>query len=668
MGRGFYWRLALQNLKNNRRIYLPYLLSAIGITMMYYIINALSLSIDKEAMYGGSSVASMLALGVHVIALFAVLFLFYTNSFIMKRRKKELGLYNILGMEKWHIAKVIFRETLTTAAAAIVLGLGLGILFSKAMFLLLGRILAVELHIASFIPLWAVLKTIGLLLAIFFTTMLYNILQVRLAKPIELLHGSDVGEKEPKAHWLLAVLGALCLGSGYWLAVAIKNPLEAFLYFFVAVLLVICGTYLLFMTGITALLKLLKKKKRFYYQANHFTTVSGMLYRMKQNAAGLASICILFTCLLVTVSTTFSLYTGMDGLVRERYPRNVLITALSPNERTEEMIRQITAEECKKAGVVPGNILERTSLGSFAASRRDNAFMLGNDVFSTTYSILQFHSLEEFNSFSGRQEALAPDEVLLYDPRGTFPDKDTILLNGENFRVRKTDVDLSDGNTAAMVYESYFLVFPDEETVRRVLDASSDSAKYVMAPHYYYGFDIPGDRELVSQVGKAIEQRFETDFPAEGASFEKLSSEDMGSSYSSFFALYGGLFFLGLFLGFLFLLGTALIIYYKQVSEGYEDAKRFQIMQQVGMSRKEVKKSIHSQIILVFFLPLLTAVLHLSFAFPMLQKIMSLMNMVNFQLILYSTIGCVLVFGVIYAIIYLITAKVYYKIVETAAD
>ncbi len=668
MSRGFFWRLALQNLKNNRRVYLPYLLSSIGITMMYYIINALGLSIDEEAMYGGSSVASMMALGVHVIAIFAVLFLFYTNSFIMKRRKKELGLYNILGMEKWHIAKIIFRETLITAAAAIVLGLGLGILFSKAMFLLLGRILAVELHIASFIPSWAVLKTVGLFLAIFFATMVYNILQVRLSKPIELLHGSDAGEKEPKAHWLLAILGALSLGAGYWLAVTITNPLEALLYFFVAVVLVIFGTYLLFITGITALLKLLKKKKRFYYQANHFTTVSGMLYRMKQNAAGLASICILFTCLLVTVSTTFSLYTGMDGLVRERYHRNVLITAQGPNERAKEMLRQIAAEECEKAGVSPENVLERTNLGSFTASRQDNAFMLGSDEFSSTYGTLQFYTLGEFNSFSGRQESLDPDEVLLCDPRGTFPDKDTVLLNGESFRVKETDFDLSDGDTAAMIYESYFLVFPDEETARRVLDASPDSAKKVMLPYYSYSFDISGDRKLISQVGKAIEQRFETDFPAEDASFERLRVEDMGSSYSSFFSLYGSLFFLGLFLGFLFLLGTALIIYYKQVSEGYEDSKRFQIMQQVGMSRREVKKSIHSQIILVFFLPLLTAVLHLCFAFPMLQKIMAIMNMVDFQLILYSTIGCVVVFGVIYAVIYLITAKVYYKIVETAAE
>ncbi len=667
MKTGFYWRLAVTNIKNHRRIYIPYLLSSIGIAMMFYILSALGPSIREDEMYGGTTVGTMMELGSYVIGLFAVLFLFYTNSFLMKRRKKELGLYNILGMEKFHIAKMIFRETLIVAASTILLGLGFGILFSKLMFLALGKVLDVAIPIAFVVPGEAVLYTAVLFLCIFFATMLWNILQVRLTKPIELLHGGEIGEKEPKAHWLLALLGVLLLGGGYYLAVVINDPFSALMWFFVAVILVIVGTYLLFVTGITALLKLLKKNKDFYYKANHFTALSGMLYRMKQNAAGLASICILFTCLLVTVSTTFSLYTGMEDIIRERYPRNVMIQSLGANEKAEAMIREITADECEKAGIAPENVLERTSLGSFVASRQDNAFMLGNDVFSSTYSVLQFFVLGEFNSFSSRQETLAADEVFLCDPRGTFPGGDTILLNGESFRVRKTDFDLSDGDSAAMIYETYFLVFPDEETVRRVLDASPDSAKEVMIPHYYYGFDISGDRELVSQVVKAIEQRFGTDFSTEDASFKSLLVEDMSSGYESYLSLYGGLFFLGMFLGILFLLGTALIIYYKQVSEGYEDTRRFGIMQQVGMSRREVKQSIHSQIILVFFLPLLTAVLHLGFAFPMLRQILIMLNMTDFWRIFASCAGCVLVFGLVYAAIYAVTARTYYKIVETAS-
>jgi len=668
MGKGFYWKLALQNLKNNRRVYLPYLLSAIGITMMYYIMNALSLSIDEKAMYGGASVASMMALGVHVIGLFAVLFLFYTNSFIMKRRKKELGLYNILGMEKFHIAKVIFRETLITAAAAILLGLGLGILFSKAMFLLLGKILGVEIHIASLIPLWAVLKTIGLFFVIFFAAMIYNILQVRLSKPIELLHGGDVGEKEPKAHWLVAILGALCLGAGYWLAVTIQSPLEAFTFFFVAVILVIFGTYLLFITGITALLKLLKKNKKFYYKANHFTTVSGMLYRMKQNAAGLASICILFTCLLVTVSTTFSLYTGMDGLIRTRYPRNIMISGRDANEAAKDGIRSVVAEECEKAGFEPKNVLDRTYWSLFAA-RIDNTFTVG-EALSTHFATIEIYTQEEFRRFSGQEIALAENEVLFSDPRGVFPETDSLFIEDLEYALRKTEYDFADGDAAAMIYETYFMVIPDEAAMEKITQAVEGTGEegQALPASYSYDFDIDGSGKDIAALSRALEERWSAGVMAEGAGYESLSVENSASSREDFLSLYGGLFFLGMFLGFLFLLGTALIIYYKQVSEGYEDARRFTIMQQVGMSHREVKKSIHSQILTVFFLPLLTAILHLAFAFPMLQKIMALLNMVDFQLILYSTIGCVLVFGVIYAVIYLITAKVYYKIVETAAD
>lgn len=667
MGKGFYWKLALTNLRKNRRVYLPYILSSIGIAMMFYIMSALGPGIDQESMYGGTSVATMMQLGVFVIGLFAVLFLFYTNSFIMKRRKKELGLYNILGMEKRHIGKIIFRETLMVAVLCIGLGLGLGILFSKLMFLVLGKVLGLAVPIAFVIPTSAVVSTVVLFFCIFLATMLYNILQVRLAKPIELLHGGETGEKEPKAHWFLALIGAVLLGGGYYIAVTITSPIDALFFFFVAVVLVILGTYLLFMTGITALLKLLKKNKSFYYKTRHFTTVSGMLYRMKQNAAGLASICILFTALLVTVSTTFSLYTSMDELIRTRYPRNLLISARGSNETTKDMMRTIAAEECEKMGLEPQNVLDRTSW-YYTVAREGNEFTLEQGM-STTYGVLTIFTQEEFNRFSGENLTLGENEILFSDPRGTFPPDSTMKLGGKEYSLRKTDYDFSGGETNAMIYETYYLVVPDESFLAVLQGAETGGAPGpVDDPIWNYYFDIDGDRQAISGLGSAILNRIENDFPAEGAEFERLSSEDSASSYEDFFSLYGGLFFLGMFLGFLFLLGTALIIYYKQVSEGYEDAKRFSIMQKVGMSHHEVKKSIHSQIMLVFFLPLLTAVLHLAFAFPMLQKILALLNLVNVQLILLSTLGCVVLFGVIYAIIYAITARTYYKIVETAAD
>ncbi len=676
MSRGFYWKLAVTNIKTHRQVYFPYLLSSVGIAMMFYMMGALGPSIREDEMYGGVTVATVMALGQIVIGVFAVLFLFYTNSFLMKRRKKELGLYNILGMEKFHIAKVIFRETLLAAVSVIALGLGLGVLFSKAMFLLLGKILGAELPIAFTVPASALASTAILFLCIFFVTMLYNILQVKLSKPIELLHGGEMGEKEPKAHWLLAVLGALLLGGGYYLAVTITSPLDALMWFFVAVILVIFGTYLLFMTGITALLKLLKKNKPFYYKANHFTTVSGMLYRMKQNAAGLASICILFTCLLVTVSTTFSLYTGMESLLRNRYPRNISVSAWEINDAGKDFVRQAVAETCEKEGVSPEGVREREYF-SWAVARDGNEFSLGEE-FSTTYGIIEIYTQEEFKRFSGEKIDLKDDEILLGDPRHTFPEGENVVFNGAEsdvvFHVVPTDYDFTDGELTAMVYETYYMVIPSDKALLPVLYGNTEaSLETELNPRrWYYGFDIEGDDEKIKAVDNALRLvLFDPAKPpmADGSevTYESLQTDNVASNRNGFQVMYGGLFFVGIFLGVVFLLGTALIIYYKQVSEGYEDARRFQIMQQVGMSRREVKKSIHSQILTVFFLPLLTAVLHLAFAFPMLQKILYLMNMVDFWLLFWSTVGCVLVFGAVYTVIYLITARTYYNIVERPA-
>ena len=659
--RGFYWKLALTNLWNNRRVTVPYLLSAAGTILMFYALCALTLGLDEETMYGGTSVASMLSLGIFVIGLFAVLFLFYTNSFMMKRRKKELGLYNILGMEKRHIAHIIFRETLVLAALSLVVGIGLGILFSGLMFLVLGALLGTSVSFQFFVPALALQWTVVLFAAIFLLTMCYNILQVRLANPIQLLHGGEVGEKEPKAHWVLAVLGALLLGAGYYLALTVQDPLSALLLFFVAVVLVILGTYLLFLTGITALLKLLKKNKGFYYKLNHFTAVSGMLYRMKQNAAGLASICILFTALLVTVSTTFSLYTSMDGLLRTRYPRNVLVSAQAESQDVRELVRTAVEEETQALGIQIENVIDRE--GWNITTARVGNELHTQEVPSDAYAVVDIFTESEFERFSGQEVNLSEDQVLLFDPLGTFPEEDTLQIDGNVFEIVHSDYEMPDASTMAQIYEQYYLVFQSEAVVDSLL---APSGIYV-EPTYSYDFDVVGgDPDSIVAIKDALVDTLFYERPKAEGHFSCMI-EDSISSRRDFIALYGGLFFLGLFLGILFLLGTALIIYYKQVSEGYEDARRFTIMQQVGMSHREVKWSIHSQILLVFFLPLVTAVVHLAFAFPMLQKILLVMGLADFWIVLLSTVGCVAVFAVCYLIIYGLTARTYYKIVETTA-
>lgn len=663
-GVGFYWKLAFTNLKGNRRVYLPYLLSSVGIIMMFYSINALGQGIDQGALYGGTTVASMMGLGVFVIGLFAVLFLFYTNSFIIKRRKKELGLYNILGMEKRHIAHILFRETLLTAVCSLALGLGLGIVFSRVLFWLLGLLLGTDLAVAFVIPVSAITSTLGLFGLIFLLTLCYNLLQVKLSKPIELLHGGETGEREPKAHWFLAVLGALLLGTGYTMAVTIQDPLSALVFFFVAVILVILGTYLLFITGITAMLKLLKKNKRFYYKTNHFTALSGMLFRMKQNAAGLASICVLFTALLVTVSTTFSLYTSMDGLLRARYPRNILITAQGANQDAKDMIRDVVAEKTGTLGLTIENVVEREGwdMTVFRTGTALGTQDIPDDSHAVdSYAVVYLFTQEEFQRFSGQELALSENQAVLFDPVGTFPEGDTLSIDDQEFQLLPSDYQFPDASTMAQIYETYYLVVKDVSVVESILGPTGVN----LAPSYSYDFDVAGgDPDGIMAMIEALRQQ---EFSGEGISYDSLWMEDSATARQDFLSLYGGLFFLGLFLGVLFLLGTALIIYYKQVSEGYDDARRFNIMQKVGMSHKEVKQSIHSQILLVFFLPLVMAVLHLAFAFPMLEKILLVMGLANTQLILLSTLGCVAVFALAYLIIYALTARTYYNIVETAA-
>ena len=658
-GVGFYWKLAFTNLKGNRRVYLPYLLSSVGIIMMFYSINALGQGIDQGALYGGTTVASMMGLGVFVIGLFAVLFLFYTNSFIIKRRKKELGLYNILGMEKRHIAHILFRETLLLAVCSLALGLGLGIVFSRVLFWLLGLLLGTDLAVAFVVPASAITATLGLFGAIFLLTLCYNLLQVKLSKPIELLHGGETGEREPKAHWFLALLGALLLGAGYYMAVTIQDPLSALVFFFVAVVLVILGTYLLFITGITAMLKLLKKNKRFYYKTNHFTAISGMLFRMKQNAAGLASICVLFTALLVTVSTTFSLYTSMDGLLRARYPRNVLVSVYDANQEAKDMVRSAVAEKSQELGLALENVVDREGWNITTARVGDTLHT--QEVSSEAYAVVNIFTQSEFERFSGQQVDLAENQVLLFDPANTFPGGDTLNIDNKTYEIVPSDYVMPEASTLAQIYEMYYLVVRDETVVESIL-APSGSGTF---PVYSYDFDVAGgDPADIAALSEALGT---VDFSGPGVEYETLLFEDSATSRQSFIELYGGLFFLGLFLGVLFLLGTALIIYYKQVSEGYDDARRFNIMQKVGMSHREVKQSIHSQILLVFFLPLVTAVLHLAFAFPMLQKILLVMGLNNFPLILCSTLGCVGVFAVAYLVIYALTARTYYNIVESAS-
>lgn len=662
MNKMFYPKLAAINIKKNSKTYIPYILTCIGTVIMYYIMVTLSESPGLEKISGGESLILMLSLGTQVIAFFSVIFLFYTNSFLIKGRKKEFGLFNILGMEKKHISKIMFFETLYVALLSLILGILGGILLSKLMHLLLLKLLHFEVQMGFNISVKAIIATIALFSIIFILILLNSLRQIHLSKPIELLSGGQVGEKEPKTKWILVIIGLLCLGGGYYIALTIESPLAAIMMFFVAVMLVIIGTYCLFIAGSIALLKILRKNKNFYYRTNHFISVSGMIYRMKKNAIGLANICILSTAVLVMISTTVSLYVGMEDVLRTRFPRNIIIDVEATSREDAEQLDNIIASEVEQFNLTPKDAVRYQSMvlmavqdGSSFSGNEGEALYEMDDISNIATTI--FIPVEEYNQMENQSVELKSDEVLLYSLEGNIA-KDTVQFGDNQFKIKSRLDSLNvDGKMSTMNLKVYFFIVPDIESIEVIYDSLTETPDDMGELSYYYGFDVDADGEtqiaLTNSIDAAIEE-YDMEGYVEGAE----------SSRESFYSLYGGLFFLGIFLGILFIMATVLIIYYKQISEGYDDKDRFEIMQKVGMSREEVKKSIRSQVLTVFFLPLMVAGIHIAFAFKFITKLLALLNLTNVTLFVWCLIGTILVFAVFYTIIYVLTARVYYKIVS----
>ncbi|MEA4890534.1 MAG: FtsX-like permease family protein [Clostridiaceae bacterium] len=656
----FYPKLAASNLKKNSKTYIPYILSCIGSVVMYYIIDALSVDGGLDKTGGGAQLKVVLSFGSYVIAIFAVIFLFYTNSFIMKRRKKEFGLLNILGMEKRHISKIMFFETLYVAIIGIGGGLLCGFLFSKLMYLALLKILHLSVQLKFDLSIPAVIAT-AILFGIIFTLSFINTLrQIHLSKPVDLLKGGQTGEKEPKSKWLLTLFGFVCLAAGYIIALTTESPMSAFFLFFIAVVLVIIGTYALFVSGSITFLKLLRKKKDYYYQTKHFTSISGMIYRMKQNAVGLANICILSTAVLVMLSTTISLYIGVEDALRTRYTRNIVIAAADISPEQAKLLDTIVQEESGKMAVAPESLIRYRSM-SFNLLQNGNSFTASNDSASLTdldkVTMMVLMPLTEYNQIMGQTKTLAGDEALLYCVHGEIK-QDAIDICGKPFRIKEVLNNLNiNGELGTYLLRSYYLVVPDEETIEALYHAAAKSTEDMGNLSYFCGFDVKCDSQTQIALNEAISQRLK-------ATGLDVFAECAEASRDSFYSLYGGLLFIGIFLGLLFIMATVLIIYYKQISEGYDDKERFDIMQKVGMSHEEVKKSIRSQVLTVFFLPLITAGIHIAFAFKVITKLLALLNLTNVPLFAGCTLGTILIFALFYAVVYALTAKAYYGIVK----
>lgn len=663
MNSSIYSRLAVTNLKNNRKTYVPYILTAALTVMMYYIIDALS----RNDSVGRGSLWQILSMSTVVIRVFSVILLFYTNSFLMKRRKKEVGMYNILGMGKAHIAKMFLVEMLITAFVSIGAGIAGGILFGKVMWLLLLKILHYDVNMDFAVSGTAAVYTLVLFAAIFALTLAYNLWQIKLANPVELLRGGSEGEREPKTKWVLAVTGIALVGYGYFVALTTESPMKAIQLFFVAVVCVVLGTYALFVAASIALLKILKKRKNFYYQSKYFTAVSGMIYRMKQNAVGLANICILSTMVLVMISTTICMYMGMDDILTTRYPREFEVTSFYPDKETEEKILRIIKEEAEKAGVEEKDVMAYHS-GGAATVKKEGAFNIAvdEDVYSGSEDVYELVMIpaEDYNALEGKDISLGDGEILLYNPDADSEKiGGTVKIQGEAYKVvEELDTFSLEEKNSSRVINGYYVIMKDEELIQEFLNKAYQmlSKEYSQLDEikvsYKVCLDFEGTKEDCRKAEAAIKKRIKEEVPQAYCDGREIEQE-------SFYAVYGGLLFIGLYLGSMFLMATVLIIYYKQISEGYDDKERYQIMQKVGMSKREVKRSIRSQVLMVFFLPLAAAVVHIAVGFKVITKLLAVLNMVNVPLFLTCTVATVGVFAVFYAIVFGVTAREYYRIV-----
>lgn len=677
MSKGFYSKLAWNGIRKNKKFYTPYILTCIGMVTMYYIVSFLSVSPQVTTMSGGDTIQVMLGLGCGVISVFSILFLFYTNSFLMRRRKKEFGLYNILGMGKGNLARILLWETLIVTVLSLGIGLLCGIILSKVAELGMLNILSLEVSFAFQIEIQAVYQTIVLFLVIFALILLNSLRQIHLTNPIELLHSETVGEKPPKANWVLAVLGLFLLGGAYWLAVSIQDPLSALIWFFVAVIMVIIGTYFLFIAGSVSFCKLLQKNKRYYYKTHHFISVSSMVYRMKRNGAGLASICILCTMVLVMVSSTICLYIGTEDSLRTRYPRHINLdtTIQAFNEADEvqmDKIRQISAEVVSEYGQEMSQVLDYRVAGLVGYLNEDQIILDESrltefhwDGYSDVWQIYVV-PLEDYNRLMGQSETLEADEVLIYTTKMGEYTADTITFeDGNPMRVKKVVDDFADNGVDAMqVIPSLYIFVSDFQKVVEPLLGMENLTSGIVSLHWFYGFDLNCEDEKQIEIMDELGRRIDLLEIESGEGAPITSYEAVAKERTSFYGLYGGLFFLGVLLGIVFLFAAVLIIYYKQISEGYEDQSRFEIMQKVGMNRREIKKSINSQILTVFFLPLLTAGVHLCFAFPLIYKLLALFSLTNLSLLILVTVICYLIFSLFYVVIYRVTSHAYYSIVS----
>ncbi|MEJ8772858.1 ABC transporter permease [Ruminococcus sp. AF37-6AT] len=671
MHKGIFSRLAKQNIRNNKSTYIPYMITCIFCIAMIYMMEFLrDCPTLDQAVRQADEVRMIVFTGEIVVEIFCIIFLIYSNSFLMKRRQKEIGLYNILGLERNHIGIVMFLETIITSIGSLAGGIAAGIIGSKLALLLLLKLLHIPSVLGFYISVKGIFTCLFMFGIVFLMILFLNLAKIHLSRPVELLRGNNTGEKEPAAKWLMALIGFICLGAGYYLAVTTESPIKAITIFLLAVILVMAGTYLLFTAGSIVILKFLRRRKSFYYRTGNFISISGMLYRMKQNAIGLASICILSTGVLLMISMTVSIYFGMNDIMLNRYPYDVDMSVTSISE--EECQTAIEAfEKAIADNKVPvEKSVEEIYLDIVCSKNGDQILIKPTNTIRNSDSVLVLSLLDqaEYERLTGISANLNDGEIFAWYPSAV--QKDSVTVDEKEFTVKKwmdknpltCGEDAVSDNAVLVVTDEDFKKF-DEMRTEMYKGVSSAPAGEDLTLHL--GLDITGSETEKIEFGTPVMETVK-DLKKSGGLSENawIISGIRQQEYESYYADNGSLLFIGIFLGSLFLMGTAMIIYYKQISEGYEDQKRFEIMQKVGLSRREVRSSVRRQILMVFFLPLLMAMLHITMAFPMIRRLLLLFGMTNTKLFIGCTAGTVLIFAVVYGLIYLMTARSYYHIVE----
>lgn len=671
MHKGIFSRLAKQNIRNNKSTYIPYMVTCIFCIAMIYMMEFLrDCPTLDQAVRQADEVRMIVFTGEIVVEIFCIIFLIYSNSFLMKRRQKEIGLYNILGLERNHIGIVMFLETIITSIGSLAGGIAAGIIGSKLALLLLLKLLHIPSVLGFYISVKGIFTCLFMFGIVFLMILFLNLAKIHLSRPVELLRGNNTGEKEPAAKWLMALIGFICLGAGYYLAVTTESPIKAITIFLLAVILVMAGTYLLFTAGSIVILKFLRRRKSFYYRTGNFISISGMLYRMKQNAIGLASICILSTGVLLMISMTVSIYFGMNDIMLNRYPYDVDMSVTSISE--EECQTAIEAfEKAIADNKVPvEKSVEEIYLDIACSKNGDQILIKPTNTIRNSDSVLVLSLLDqaEYERLTGISANLNDGEIFAWYPSAV--QKDSVTVDEKEFTVKKwmdknpltCGEDAVSDNAVLVVTDEDFKKF-DEMRTEMYKGVSSAPAGEDLTLHL--GLDITGSETDKIDFGTPVMETVK-DLKKSGGLSENawIISGIRQQEYESYYADNGSLLFIGIFLGSLFLMGTAMIIYYKQISEGYEDQKRFEIMQKVGLSRREVRSSVRRQILMVFFLPLLMAMLHITMAFPMIRRLLLLFGMTNTKLFIGCTAGTVLIFAVVYGLIYLMTARSYYHIVE----